>query len=119
MKYKDNSKIGSIMQPTANELAIEMNDKKWPKIKGFTNRELVSLRYGNFHQQLLPFYEVFGRNRIIFLDGTNMEMIYHRLISFWTNDHSEDHFTDKSEVFLNQFCEVSFLKSFKLPFAVK
>ena len=66
---------GGIIRPTASELAIEMEDEKWPKIKGITNQELVQLRYGNFYQQLLPFYEVFGDENMIFLDGTNMGRI--------------------------------------------
>ena len=76
MKYENNTKHNAIIRPTASELAIEMNDRKWPKIKGLTRQEIVNLRYGNFYQQLLPFYEVFGKERMIFLDGTNMGMIY-------------------------------------------
>ena len=75
MDYKNNVKEGGIIRPTASELAIETNDKRWPKIKGIGGNEIMNLRYGNFYQQLLPFYEVFGNERIIFLDGTNMEMI--------------------------------------------
>ena len=75
MNYKNNTMNGGIIRPTASELAIEMEDEKWPKIKGITNQELVQLRYGNFYQQLLPFYEVFGDENMIFLDGTNMGRI--------------------------------------------
>ena len=76
MSYKDNQKKGRMVRPTAKEMAVEMFDKKWPRIKGITKTELVNLRYGNYHQQLLPFFEVFGRERFIFLDGTNMGMIF-------------------------------------------
>ena len=74
---KDNQKKGRIVRPTAKEMAIEMFDKRWPRINGITKTELVNLRYGNYYQQLLPFFEVFGRERFIFLDGTNMGMIFH------------------------------------------
>ena len=76
MNYKDNLKKGRMVRPTAKEMAVEMFDKKWPRIKGITKTELVNLRYGNYHQQLLPFFEVFCRERFIFLDGTNMGMIF-------------------------------------------
>ena len=76
MNYKDNQKKGRMVCPTAKEMAVESFDKKWPRIKGITERELFNLRYGNYHQQLLPFFEVFGRERFIFLDGTNMGMIF-------------------------------------------
>ena len=78
MKYENNTKSNAIIRPTAKELAVEMNDEKWPKIKGLTHEEIVNLRYGNFYQQLLPFYEVFGHEGMIFLDGTNMGMIYYQ-----------------------------------------
>ena len=76
MNYKDNQWKGRMVRPTAKEMAVEMFDKKWPKIKGITKTELVNLRYGNYYQQLLPFFEVFGREKFIFLDGTNMGMIF-------------------------------------------
>ena len=76
MNYKDNQKKGRLVRPTAKELAVEMFDKKWPRIKGLTKTELVNLRYGNYYQQLLPFLEVFGREKLIFLDGTNIGMIF-------------------------------------------
>ena len=76
MNYKDNLKKGRMVRPTAKEMAVEMFDKKWPRIKGITKTELVNLRYGNYYQQLMPFFEVFGRERFIFLDGTNMGMIF-------------------------------------------
>ena len=75
MVYKNNRIKGGIVRPTAKEMAIEMFDKKWPRVKGIGRKELVNLRYGNYYQQLLPFFEVFGRERFIFLDGTNMGMI--------------------------------------------
>ena len=81
MNYKNNQKKGRMVRPTAKEMAVEMFDKKWPRIKGITNAELVNLRYGNYHQQLLPFFEVFGREKFIFLDGTNMGMIFN--LSFY------------------------------------
>ena len=30
------------------------------------------MRYGNYHQQLLPFIEVFGIENVIIVDGSNM-----------------------------------------------
>ena len=75
MVYKNNRIKGRIVRPTAKEMAIEMFDKKWPRVRGIGKTELVNLRYGNYYQQLLPFFEVFGRERFIFLDGTNMGMI--------------------------------------------
>jgi len=75
MVYKNNTIKGGIVRPTAKEMAIEMFDKKWPRVRGIGETELVNLRYGNYYQQLLPFFEVFGRERFIFLDGTNMGMI--------------------------------------------
>ena len=30
------------------------------------------LRYGNYYQQLIPFIEVFGRENIVILDGSNV-----------------------------------------------
>ena len=37
-----------------------------------TDHPLSFLRYGNYHQQLLPFIEVFGLEQMIFVDGSNM-----------------------------------------------
>ena len=76
MNYKDNQKRGRLVRPTAKELAVEMID--WPRVKGIGKPELINLRYGNYYQQLLPFFEVFGRERFIFLDGTNMGMIFNQ-----------------------------------------
>ena len=86
MNYKNNSINGAIIRPTASELAIEMNDEKWPTIKGIKKKELVNLRYGNFYQQLLPFYEVFGDENMIFLDGTNMGIDSNTLISRYSDN---------------------------------
>jgi len=37
-----------------------------------TERHMRFLRYGNYHQQLLPFLEVFGTDGVIIMDGSNM-----------------------------------------------
>ena len=71
MNYKDNNITKTMTHPKAEE----MNLHKFPKIKGLTNSEWDNLRYGNFYTQLIPFYEVFGDERMIFVDGTNMGMI--------------------------------------------
>ena len=68
--YKEN-KNGSMIRPTAGE----MSHHKMPKITGITGSEWNNLRYGNYYHQIKPFYEVFGSDRIIFLDGTNMGTI--------------------------------------------
>ena len=71
MNYNKKKGInGTMVHPTADEL-----HRKMPKIKGLTNSQWDNLRYGNFYHQLLPFYEVFGDEGMIFLDGTNMGMI--------------------------------------------
>lgn len=76
MNYKDNQKRGRLVRTTAKELAVEMID--WPLVKGIGKPELIKLRYGNYYQQLLPFFKVFGRERFIFLDRTNMGMTFNQ-----------------------------------------
>ena len=77
INYKDNKEKGRIINPTAEEIAIEHSDPRWPRINGLTNNDLNNFRYGNYYQQILPFYEVFGKENLIFLDGTNIGMIFH------------------------------------------
>lgn len=58
-----------VMEPNAAELSLTRK----PDILDLAGRSISdNLRYGNFYQQLLPFYEVFGDEGMIFLDGTNM-----------------------------------------------
>lgn len=72
MNYNKQQNITEAMtRPTAEE----QNHHKMPKIKGITASVWDNLRYGNFYHQLLPFYEVFGDEGMIFLDGTNMGTI--------------------------------------------
>ena len=72
MNYNKQKGItGTMTRPTAGE----MTHHKMPNITGITGLEWNNLRYGNFYHQLLPFYEVFGEEGMIFLDGTNMGMI--------------------------------------------
>ena len=76
MKYRNNSLYfkddSYVMEPKATELS----SKKKPEILDLTGNSISNnLRYGNFYQQLLPFYEVFGDDGMIFLDGTNMGTI--------------------------------------------
>ena len=67
IKYRNNSLLFEddkyVIEPNAAELS--MLDLPARSIS-------ENLRYGNFYQQLLPFYEVFGDEGMIFLDGTNM-----------------------------------------------
>ena len=71
MKYKNNTEDGDLVHPTA----YDMNHHELPFINGVDTKVTGNLRYGNFYHQLLPFYEVFGDDGMIFLDGTNMGMI--------------------------------------------
>ena len=72
MNYNKQQNITEAMtRPTAEE----QNHHKMPRIKGITASVWDNLRYGNFYHQLLPFYEVFGDEGMIFLDGTNMGTI--------------------------------------------
>ena len=72
MNYNKQQNITGVMtRPTAEE----QNHHKMPNIKGITASVWDNLRYGNFYHQLLPFYEVFGDEGMIFLDGTNMGTI--------------------------------------------
>ena len=77
INYKNNRKVGKIIHPTAKEMAIEHSDPKWPSMNDTTKNDWNNLRYGNYYQQILPFYEVFGKEKLIFLDGTFMGMISH------------------------------------------
>ena len=72
MKFRNNSQhmknSDYKIEPTAEELST--NTK--PEVNKVGNSISNNLRYGNFYHQLLPFYEVFGDDGMIFLDGTNM-----------------------------------------------
>ena len=77
MKYRNNSLFlqddGYVIEPKASELG----SKKKPEILDLNGNSISNnLRYGNFYQQLSPFYEVFGDDGMIFLDGTNMGTIF-------------------------------------------
>ena len=74
MKYGKNSlyfnKENYVMEPNAAKLTSTEN----PRNLGLGSVPF-NLRYGNYYHQILPFYEVFGADRMIFLDGTNMGTI--------------------------------------------
>ena len=72
--------------------AAELSSTRKPDILDLAGRSISdNLRYGNFYQQLLPFYEVFGDEGMIFLDGTNMgeisnsfsTTVHQRPINYW------------------------------------
>ena len=65
--------------------ASELGSKKKPEILDLNGNSISNnLRYGNFYQQLSPFYEVFGDDGMIFLDGTNMGTIFKYIIQYVT-----------------------------------
>ena len=71
-----------VMEPKAEELG----SKKKPEVRDAAGSSISNnLRFGNFYHQLLPFYEVFGDDGMIFLDGTNMGKVRNNK----TNKNSE------------------------------
>ena len=77
IKYRNNSLLFEddeyVIEPKAAELSLSRK----PDILDLAGRSISdNLRYGNFYQQLSPFYEVFGDDGMIFLDGTNMGTIF-------------------------------------------
>ena len=73
IKYRNNSLFFQDDEYVMEPNAAELSSTRKPDILDFAGRSISdNLRYGNYYQQLLPFYEVFGDEGIIFLDGTNM-----------------------------------------------